>query len=169
MNNYSDYYNYMNYISNSNNDGMNNYQGLSNNISYDNVRDNAFVNNFMMPSINGELYTPNEAIVMGNMFKNAYKPYKNYKPMKLEATSERGKLLNQILSYSFLMNELDLYLDLYPNNTSYIELYNEYRKIRDNLSSNYEKMYGPLTLDSNSLESNTWVWKNSPWPWEGEK
>ena len=66
------------------------------------------------------------------------------------------------------MNDLALYLDNYPNNYSYINLYNEYRKIKNNLKNEYEKMYGPIDLNSRALESNTWLWKNMPWPWEGE-
>ena len=27
-------------------------------------------------------------------------------------------------------------------------------------------MYGPLTIDSEYLNNNSWVWNNSPWPWE---
>ena len=33
----------------------------------------------------------------------------------------------------------------------------------------YESMYGPLTIDSEYLNNNNWVWNNSPWPWEGDK
>lgn len=174
MNNYSDYYNYMNYMNNST--GVSggipsvNYQELSNNSGYSSIDNNTFINNFMTPLENSELLMPSEGLEKGNLFKNAYKPYKNYKPMVVGAKTERGKLLNQILDYRFAMNELNLYLDLYPNNSNYINLYNEYRKISDNLCANYERMYGPLNLDSNSLDSsNVWLWNNGPWPWEGEK
>ena len=89
--------------------------------------------------------------------------------MKLEAKTERQRKLNEIRSYAFAMKELNLYLDVNPNNASYINLFNEYRKIKEKLVEQYEKMYGPLTLNSSALEQNNWVWNNSPWPWEGDK
>ena len=170
MNSYNDYYGYMNYMTGNNdmpNYGMSNidmnYQDFSN---FDN---NNFSNNFMMPTANNELLEPKEALEKGNMFKNLYVPYKNYKPMKLEAKTERQRKLNEIRSYAFAMKELNLYLDVNPNNANYINLFNEYRKIKEKLVDQYEKMYGPLTLNSTALEQNNWVWNNSPWPWEGDK
>ena len=170
MNNYNDYYGYMNYMAGSNdmpNYGMSNlgmnYQDFNN---FDN---NNFANNFMVPTSNNELLDPKEALEKGNMFKNLYVPYKNYKPVELKPKSEREKMLNEIRSYGFAMKELNLYLDVNPNNANYINLYNEYRKIKENLCNQYEKMYGPLELSSSELNKNNWVWNNSPWPWEGDK
>lgn len=170
MNSYNDYYGYMNYMAPNNempnyamsNLGMN-YQELTN---FDNKN---FANNFMVPSSNNELLDPKEALEKGNMFKKLYVPYKNYKPQELKPKSEREKMLNEIRSYAFAMKELNLYLDVNPNNTQYINLYNEYRKIKENLVNQYEKNYGPLMLNSKELNKNNWVWNNSPWPWEGDK
>ena len=183
MNNYNDYYGYMNYMTGSNDmpnyNGMSNagfnYQNYDNNLTnfdasnFTNFDNNNFANNFMMPSANNELLEPKEALEKGNMFKNLYVPYKNYKPIKLQSKSERQKMLNEIRSYAFAMKELNLYLDVNPNNAAYINLYNEYRKIKDKLCNQYEKMYGPLELTSDALDKNNWVWNNSPWPWEGDK
>ena len=166
MNNYDDYYSYMNnYMTND----MPNYMGIPNNLNYQNFDNNTFNNNFMMPTANNELVSPEEALKRGNLYENLYVPYKNYKPMKLKASTEREKLLNEIKSYGFAMKDLNLYLDVNPNNTSYINLYNEYRKLKENLVNQYEKIYGPLTLTSKELEKNNWVWNNGPWPWEGDK
>lgn len=172
MNNYSDYYSYMNSYMTNQNDMLNsqsipNYQNVP--ISYPNFDNNTFANNFMIPTGNNELLTPQEGLEKGNLFKNLYDPYKGYKPVGVSSKTEKGKLLNEILSYGFAMNDLGLYLDVYTNNSNYIGLYNEYRKIKENLVNQYEKMYGPLSLSSNTLENNNWVWINSPWPWEGEK
>lgn len=168
MNSYNDYYDYMNYMTGSNK--IPNYTDVSNlGINYQNFDNNTFSNNFMMPTTNNELLDPGEALEKGNLFKNLYVPYKNYRPFELKAKTEREKLLNQIRSYGFAMKDLNLYLDVNPNNTSYINLYNEYRKIKEKLWKQYEKTYGPLDLMSESLEKNNWVWNNSPWPWEGDK
>jgi len=168
VNNYNDYYGYMNYMTGSND--IPNYNGMLNlGIDYQNFDNNNFSNNFMMPTKNNELLEPKEGLEKGNLFKNLYIPYKNYSPMKLKSKGEREKLLNEIRSYAFAMKDLNLYLDVNPNNTSYINLYNEYRKVKENLVNQYEKIYGPLTLISSSLEKNNWIWNNSPWPWEGDK
>lgn len=197
MNNYNDYYGYINCMAGGNdilNYGMSdvdmnyqtidnnilsnykedrnigmNYQNLDNNFMNPSFDNNPFTNNFMMPTENNQLLAPKEALEKGNTFKNLYVPYKNYKPAKLESKSERGKLLNEIRSYGFVMKDLNLYLDVNPNDASYINLYNEYRKKKDNLVNQYERMYGPLKLTSSALENNNWVWNNSPWPWEGDK
>lgn len=168
MNSYNDYYGYMNYMAGSNE--VPNYTGMSNlGMNYQNFDNNTFSNNFIMPTKNNELLDPEEALEKGNLFKNLYVPYKNYRPFELKGKTEREKLLNQIRSYGFAMKDLNLYLDVNPNNTSYINLYNEYKKIKEKLWKQYEKTYGPLDLMSESLEKNNWVWNNSPWPWEGDK
>lgn len=166
MNNYDDYYSYMNnYMTND----MPNYMGIPNSFNYQNFDNNTFNNNFMMPTANNELVSPEEALKKGNLYENLYVPYKNYKPLELKASSEREKMLNQIRSYGFAMKDLNLYLDVNSNNVSYINLYNEYRKVKENLVNQYEQKYGPLTLISKELEKNNWIWDNSPWPWEGDK
>ena len=81
----------------------------------------------------------------------------------------RQELMLKIQELSFACVDLNLYLDTNPNNTTYVNLYNEYRKVKENLVNQYEKMYGPLTLTSKELEKNNWVWNNGPWPWEGDK
>lgn len=175
--------NYVDYMESKNIDM--NYQNINNNIpnnnipnnidnrnigvNYQTTDNNIFANNFMMPSTSGELLEPKDGLEKGNLFKNEYIPFKNYKPMKLEPKTERQKKLNEILSYGFAMKDLNLYLDMNPSNTTYINLYNEYRKIKNNLTNQYEKMYGPLNLNSSALEQNNWVWNNSPWPWEGDR
>ena len=132
MNNYNDYYGYMNYMAGSNdmpNYGMSNlgmnYQDFGN---FDN---NNFANNFMMPTLNNELLEPKEALEKGNMFKNLYVPYKNYKPMKLVAKTEREKLLNEIRSYAFAMKELNLYFEDLDRNAQYDEIEKFNKKIRN--------------------------------------
>jgi spore coat protein JB len=105
--------------------------------------------------------------IRGNLFPNLYIPYKNYKPVDLNPTTEKDAMLYQVMQYKFALIELDLYLDTHPNDTNAIGLYNQYLNIEKQLSNKYESMYGPLTLESNYLAKNNWVWKNSPWPWEG--
>lgn len=109
---------------------------------------------------------PVKGWLRGNLFANLYDPYKNYKPDNLEPKNERETLLYQVMQYKFALIELNLYLDTHPNDMEMIKLYNKYLKIEKQMCDKYESMYGPLTLDSNYLDKNTWEWLKSPWPWE---
>ena len=63
-------------------------------------------------------------------------------------------------------NDLNLYLDLYPNDVEALTLYKRYLDIDKEVKMEYEKKYGPLCLDSNYVSDNSWKWIKSPWPWE---
>ena len=130
--------------------------------------DNTFNVSSKMES-NTNLANPKDAFLRGNLFNNLYDPYKNYKYGMLKATNQREELLYNILMYKFVLNELNLYLDNYPNNMEMINLYNKYLSEENNLSSQYEKNYGPLTVDSQYLGNTSWKWIRAPWPWEGNK
>lgn len=118
---------------------------------------------------NTNLADPKEAFLKGNLFNNLYDPYKNYKYGILKATNQKDELLYNILMYKFVLNELNLYLDIYPNNTDLLNLYNKYLSEEKKLSNQYEKNYGPLTVDSEYMGNTSWKWIKSPWPWEGNK
>lgn len=120
----------------------------------------------MKMMINSQVLEPYQGFVRGNLFENLYDAYKNYKPMELNPSNEREALLYQYLQYSFALTDLALYLDIHPNDREMIFLYNKYLTIEEQMHNKYEGMYGPLMLNSKSLNKNTWIWKDSPWPWE---
>lgn len=163
MNEYE--FDYMNYITNIPSNMMN----MTNN--YDPNQNKNMINKFNMNMFNmnskNDTVEPYEGLIRGNLFENLYDPYKNYKARKLDANNEREALLYQVMQYKFALIELNLYLDTNPNDKSAIELFNKYQKIEKQMCEQYERMYGPLTIDSNYLNNNSWTWKNSPWPWEG--
>lgn len=113
-----------------------------------------------------DILEPYEGFMRGNLFKSLYDPYKNYKYDEVEAKNERQSLLNQLLMYKFAAIDLGLYLDVNPNDSTAVRMFNEYQKMEKQLSKQYENTYGPLTLDSDSLNNRTWTWIDSPWPWE---
>ncbi len=116
---------------------------------------------------NQNLYNTREGIIRGNMFSNLYSEYKNYKPQKLNPRNEQEKMLYQLDSISFAAHELNLYLDMHPEDQSMVTLFNDYRRKLDELPKNYESIYGPLTVNSNEMENKTFSWVNTTWPWEG--
>ena len=118
---------------------------------------------------NTNLSNPLEGFLRGNLFNNLYNPYKNYNYAMLKPTNKKEELLYNILMYKFALTELNLYLDIHPNNQEMINLFKKYLLEEKKLCNEYEKNYGPLTIDSNNLENNSWNWIKSPWPWEVNK
>ena len=71
-----------------------------------------------------------------------------------------------ISAMCFASHELNLYLDLNPNDQSTFMLYRDYERKLNKMIEEYEKTYGPLNTDSNEMKSFTWATNN--WPWEVE-
>ena len=113
------------------------------------------------PMNNVDLFNPKEGFEKGNMFSNLYNEYKNYKPLDLKPTNEREKLLYNIQTICFAAHDLNLYLDLNPNDQSMITLFNDYLKKEEELIKEYESKYGPMMVNNNINE-----WVNNKWPWE---
>ena len=151
MKDFNDYYNYL----------INGNEFQNENFKFDNM---AFANTFMHDNLN--LYEPYEGFVKGNLFKNLYNEYKNYKPMTLRPTSEKNALMLEIQKYKFALNDLNLYLDVNPNNKEAINIYNNYVVELDKLTKYYENLYGPISLNNNLIKTSNFNWINCPWPWE---
>ncbi len=139
------YYNYPNYLQNSNFEGKN-----SRNVNYQ----------------NDNLFNPYQGLIRGNLFKNIYQPYKNEKPYEIKPMNEQAKMLTELDSLEFALVDLNLYLDVYPDDREAIQLFNQYRIERQNLLNQYQNKYGPILISSEALNQAPWMWDNRPWPWE---
>ena len=80
---------------------------------------------------------------------------------------ERGALLKEIQAEDFALYETALYLDAHPTCQSALNFYNQHKKAAETLRSQYEVLYGPLTIYGNA-STTCWRWIDSPWPWEKE-
>lgn len=121
-------------------------------------------NNYQM-----DMFSPIEGFEKGNIFRSLYKQYKNYQPAKLMPKDEREKKLLEIQNICFAAHELNLYLDTHPDNQSMLALFNDYMRKEEELTREYESMYGPLTVDSIDDNENIFKWVEEKWPWEGDK
>ena len=157
MNNYSNFKNYTNYTNMMPNVNLYNKQVTSFNSQYKDY------NNM---NSNSSLYDPYNGLIRGNMFKNLYDPYKSGEPYEIKPMNAQAEQLTNIDALSFAMVDLGLLLDVNPNNQDAIKLFNQYRDQKENLTKEYEAKYGPITLDSDSLNSYPWAWKDMPWPWD---
>ena len=112
------------------------------------------------------LFTPAMGLDNGNMFSNLYEPYKNYKPANVSANNEREALMRELGRISFAAHELNLYLDLHPEDNSMISLFNDYREKANQLMREYDQKFGPLMINSNSLNQTPFMWEKDIFPWE---
>lgn len=102
---------------------------------------------------------------LGNIFVDTYKPYKNFKAMKVNAYSEQQKMLLKIQELDFILNDLNLYLDINPNDTSVYNLFKDTALELQSLKKRYEEKYQVLKLVDDTKGKYTWI--DNPWPWDG--
>lgn len=125
-------------------------------------------NNLYKGMMNPLLFNPTDAYNYGNLFSNLYNQYKNYKPEILKPRNEREQLFLDLSRLSFAAHELNLYLDLHPEDESVLALFNDYRREANALIKQYETKYGPLNISSDSLEKGPFAWEITSWPWEDQ-
>lgn len=129
-------------------------------------------NNMMMPNQTGisdrNIMPMYEGYIKGNLFNNLYDQYLNYQPSKLIPNNEQAELLLNVNQTTFAAHEVKLYLDIYPNDTGMINLYNDYQKKASDAIKTYERKYGPILADSPS-NTNDFSWEAYAWPWEMEE
>lgn len=112
------------------------------------------------------VFTAREGFIRGNMFKDLYDPYISVEPFNLMPSSEREDLLNHVRDYGFAATDLGLYLDVHPDDTEKIKIFNECLQEGQRYKNEFEQKYGPLSLDSETLNNYPWAWITPPWPWE---
>ena len=107
-----------------------------------------------------------DGYIYGNMFKDEYIPYKNYSVYNLKAKNEEEALKLKIMEETFIITDLNLYLDIHPNDK---DIYNYFRKHENMLTrytNEYQEKFGSIYLNAVSENYN---WIDNPWPWEDEK
>ena len=116
---------------------------------------------------NNKLVSVDEGFLRGNLFKDEYKPYKNYEYGKIVPKNQREALLLEIMELSFAINDLNLYLDLHPNDEEMLRKFNSLVEKSCQKEMEFIKNYGTLeVIDNDSKQKFEWI--NSPWPWERE-
>ena len=137
-----------------------------NNDTNSNNMNNNMNNNIINQNNNSSLFSPYEGYLRGNLFKNLYNGYKNYKPANINISNDRDEMLLNIGQLSFARHELNLLLDNYPNNINALNLFNRYREMELDEVKKYERKFGPLTITSSDINKKPFSWVNDMWPWE---
>ena len=113
------------------------------------------------------LLEPKEGLILGNMFFDMYEPYKNYKPRELVTTTEKEKLMLKIRELSHAVGDLNLYLDLHPDDRNVYDLFKKYMIELNELTCLEEGECGVLELSKDV--NDTYTWESGKWPWEVKK
>ena len=108
-----------------------------------------------------------EGFLKGNAFQNLYNPHKNYEPQQLIAKTEQEKCLYELSAITFAAHEINLYLDIHPDDQSMFMLFKDYQKQVHRMMEEYEEKFGPICVGSEKM-SQSFNWVYNEWPWEGQ-
>ncbi len=111
------------------------------------------------------LYDTTEGFIKGNMFESEYKAYKSMRPSMPKTRCEKTAKLYKIMELNFAINDLNLWLDIHPEDKKIFELMKKCIEKLYKCEVDYVKLYGPLEVNENVFETNEWV---KDWPWESE-
>lgn len=114
------------------------------------------------------LFDPQEAISLGNLFKDLYMSYQGFSNYCLQPENARQQALLEVQMYYFVAHEINLYLDMHPHDEKMIQLYEQYIQKAKQSQDVFEKRYGPLEVQ-NTQNKIPFEWIQGPWPWEYQK
>lgn len=80
---------------------------------------------------------------------------------------EQDRLLWEIGMLDFTTIEINLYLDTHPSDQEAIRHFVYYNRLKKEKSEEYNRRFGPLTLQQAQGGSEEFLWTMQPWPWEG--
>ena len=125
--------------------------------------DFSFIDNLSLKDLDHE--NINESgYIYGTVFSNIYKPYKNYSVYSINPSNEEERLKLKIMEEAFIVNDLNLYLDLNPDNEYVYSVFKKHYELLNSYKHDYQNKYGSICLNS---QKNSYDWLNGKWPWEG--
>lgn len=115
------------------------------------------------------LFTPDEAIQYGTVFKALALPYKNIKRTNVKVNqNEKDKLMYDIQKYDLSCHDLSLYLDVFPNDKNALEMRMLFENKLNEAKKRYEDKYPPFCKSSEKLDDVPYSWSTTPFPWDGK-
>lgn len=112
------------------------------------------------------LFGPYEGYTKGNMFRNLYEQYRNYTPAAITPRSEQEQALLNLNQMQFAMHDLNLYLDVFPDDRNMMNQFITFRNNYNRLLEEYENNYGAININSSSLNNTPFGWVIEQWPWD---
>ena len=106
-------------------------------------------------------YDGREALAKGTLFPGLDLPFMDYVAMgEAENTP-----MTELMALDFVTHELALYLDTHPEDSEAFETWKTFTALAKEGRERYTEMCGPV-LRSDTAKADSWVWIDSPWPWE---
>ena len=112
-----------------------------------------------------DLFEPQEAFMLGNLFKNLYMTYQGFSNYCLQPMNQRQQALLNVQIYEFAAHEVNLYLDTHPQDQSMLDLYQTLIQKVAKAKQEFEDQFGPLTVKA-CQTNDPFKWIQGPWPWE---
>ena len=113
---------------------------------------------------NRNFLSAKEGFLRGNIFKNEYKPYKNLSYVNIKPKNDREAKLFNVMSYTHAITDMNLYLDVHPEDRSALNYLKELINEEERAKKEYIMSYGPLNVCDTKGDKFEWI--DSPWSWE---
>lgn len=81
--------------------------------------------------------------------------------------TEREKAMMRVQTYSFALNEANLFLDTHPDSREALDYYHKTLKEYNDAVQIYITNFGPIDV-TQVLSHDTWTWTEGCMPWEGD-
>lgn len=121
-------------------------------------------NDFKLEIDRNKFINAQEGFQKGNMMRNEYVPYKNYNPVPVIPKTEMERLLYDVMKLDFAIVDLNLYLDMHPDDNEAYRLFQEYVDEHKKAVKKYNEALGPIVVTN--AKYNSYEWLKNPWPWD---
>lgn len=112
-----------------------------------------------------QLFEPQVAFMLGNLFKDLYMSYHGFSNYTFQPQTPRQQALLDVQINAFVAHELNLYLDMHPDNQDMLRLFHEFSQKTKEATEVFESQFGPLNV-ADSCQQIPFDWVQGPWPWE---
>jgi spore coat protein JB len=106
-------------------------------------------------------YDPDEALERGTLFPGLDLPFMNM----VNSGGMKPSPLCELMSLTFVADELELYLDTHPGDSGAFSTYQDILKLLAEARRRYVSLYGPVS-QSDMLGMSRYSWIDDPWPWD---
>lgn len=74
--------------------------------------------------------------------------------------------MHELQSIDFVLVDLTLYLDTHPDDTQALAQFQQFQRRKQNMMHQFESQFGPLREFGHSPPGSSWMWSQTPWPWQ---
>ncbi|MBO4406938.1 MAG: spore coat protein CotJB [Clostridia bacterium] len=82
--------------------------------------------------------------------------------------NDKERLLAAFRIAFFKRTEANLFLDTHPEDREALRYFRDADRELLEAKEAYERRFGPLSPDGESVRDGKFIWIAAPWPWQGE-